>query len=181
MKKILIDCGASNGAAINDLIDIYGAFDIVYAIEPNPKSLKCLKGKSFPFEVVYLQNLVCTRSGVMKLFIGNDPTESSIFLEKKTGNLTSDNYIEVECLNFGEWLEQSFSDSADRIICKMDIEGAEFDVLEDIIRTGHYKKVDEFLVEWHVSRLNKPWFLRLRRFLIKLRIRLSGKTIRDWK
>lgn len=181
MKKILIDCGASNGAAIDDLMDIYGAFDLVYAIEPNPESLNCLREKKFPFEVVYLQNLVCSCDGVMKLFIGNDPTESSIFLEKRTGNLTSDNYIEVECLNFSKWLEQQFCDQSNRIVCKMDIEGAEFDVLEDIIRTSQYKKIDEFLVEWHVSRLNQPWLLRLRRFLIKLRIRLSGKRIIDWK
>lgn len=50
---------------------------------------------------------------------------------------------------------------------KMDIEGAEFDVLEHLISTGRAGLLDLLLVEWHVSRFSGRWYRRLRRLLIK--------------
>lgn len=179
--KVLIDCGASDGAAINDLVAIYGDFDIVYAIEPNPDSLRLLQEKNFKFSIVCLQNLVCTHSGIKKLFLGSDPTESSVFLKKTTGSLTPDNYIAVECLDFSKWLQETFTGVEELIVLKMDIEGAEFDVLEEIIRMGQHKKISEYLVEWHVSRFPNPWALRFRRFMIKLRLVVAGKRIKVWR
>ena len=43
--KILIDCGASDGAAIPDLTKQFGPFDKIFAIEANPSCVKELLNK----------------------------------------------------------------------------------------------------------------------------------------
>lgn len=177
--KVLIDCGASDGAAIKDLENNYGSFEKIYAIEPNSEcivELEKLTNKS----INIIQKLVCTKKGMQKLFIGDHFIESSMFVEKTTGNLKEDKYIEVECLDFDDWIKKNINQD-DEVVCKMDIEGAEFDVLESILNRGGSKYIDFMLVEWHVSRLPNPWFLRFRRLIIILRFMIQEVKIKTWQ
>ncbi len=63
----------------------------------------------------------------------------------------------------------------------MDVEGAEFDVLEHLLRTKQIDLIDVLLVEWHVSRFPNPWKLRYRRFLIKLRLLFRPIVVENWR
>lgn len=54
----------------------------------------------------------------------------------------------VLCFDFSRWLRELV---ADEIVVKMDIEGAEVQVLEKMIEDGTDSLVDELLVEWHTD------------------------------
>ena len=68
----------------------------------------------------------------------------------------------------------------DTVICKMDIEGAEFDVLEKIISKGGINRINTILIEWHANRFPNKWELRIRRAIIKLRLWLKGIKFYTW-
>jgi FkbM family methyltransferase len=44
---------------------------------------------------------------------------------------------------------QSIKDSAEKVVVKLDIEGAEFEVLEDLISTDSLQIIDDLYVEFH--------------------------------
>lgn len=53
--------------------------------------------------------------------------------------------VEVPCFDFSTWLG-GFSEN---VVLKMDIEGAEFPILEKMIHDGTHHMVSYLLVEWH--------------------------------
>ena len=55
----------------------------------------------------------------------------------------------------------------DFIVLKLDIEGAEFEVLKDMIDTGSIKYVDELYVEFH------EWAMKSKSLLSKYKLILS--------
>ena len=71
----------------------------------------------------------------------------------------------VECIDFSKWIKDNFSPD-DHIIIKMDIEGAEFEILTKMLedKTIHY--ADIMFVEYHYARregeVTKSEFLSLR-------------------
>lgn len=56
------------------------------------------------------------------------------------------NFGLVECIDFSEFIDNL---DAKNIICKMDIEGAEYKVLDKLIETNVIDKISEFYIEWH--------------------------------
>jgi len=95
-------------------------------------------------------------------------------------NWCSDNLIEVQAIDFSDWLVKNVA-RGDYVVCKMDVEGAEFDVLEHLLRMKMINLIDVLLVEWHPSRFPNPWRLRYRRFLIKTRLLFLPITTEDWR
>ena len=59
-------------------------------------------------------------------------------------------HIEVECFDFSEWVKQ-FKD--DYLLVKMDIEGAEFPVLEKMLSDGTAGYMDKILCEFHPNKV----------------------------
>ena len=60
------------------------------------------------------------------------------------------NPTRVPCFDFGQWLSCVGTGAA--ITIKMDIEGAKYPVLEDMIDTGAIDLVDDLFCEWHLDR-----------------------------
>lgn len=51
----------------------------------------------------------------------------------------------VPCFDFSSWLREL----AEPVVLKMDVEGAEYDLLEQIIDDGADVFIEELVVEWH--------------------------------
>lgn len=177
--KILIDCGASDGAAIPDLTKQFGPFDKIFAIEANPSCVEALRNKNIN-NIEILNAAVSTVADYIKLYLGDNFTESSILLSKTTGNLNTDRYVDVESIDFNDWLTMNIS-MEDTVICKMDIEGAEFDVLEHIISRGGINLINIILIEWHANRFPNKWELRIRRAIIKFKLWLKRIKFYTWR
>ena len=176
--KILIDCGASNGSAIVELDNTYGVFDKIYAIEPNPDNFSQID--SCNPKIAKLEAAISTAYGNMKLYLSEQYDGSTLYPNKLSGNINNDNFVEVQAIDFSHWLAKNVA-LGDHVVCKMDIEGAEFDVLEQLLKTRKMNLIDILLVEWHPSRFPNPWKLRYRRFLIKMRILFLPTTLKNWR
>lgn len=57
----------------------------------------------------------------------------------------------VPTIDLSRWLSERYC-AADTVDVKMDIEGAEFEVLEHLIRTGAAARVDTLAIEWHTHK-----------------------------
>jgi len=56
--------------------------------------------------------------------------------------------IAVRCIDFSRWIRRNFT-RQDHIVVKMDIEGAEYPVLEKMVAEGSIDYVAELIVEFH--------------------------------
>lgn len=146
--NVYIDCGAYNG----DTLDCNKLFnfkaDYIVAFEPNPKFFSVLAGKP---QINELHNaVVWTQETIVEFSVDKNepPLGSSVMQSKKT--YSSGEVIEMHSIDFSEYIKQ-FKD--DHVLVKMDIEGAEFPVLDKLIQDGTIKYIDRLAVEFHHNKV----------------------------
>jgi len=61
--------------------------------------------------------------------------------------------VTVPCVDFANWIKNNCK-SNDLIVCKLDIEGAEYSVLDRMIELDVLHWIDYLYVEWHASMIN---------------------------
>lgn len=179
MKKVFLDCGTNLGQGLIQFIDkgiVDDDFEI-HCFEPNPYAIKYSKQRfsdqryenySIKFNEVAVWTEDCKKQLTIESFCGEyfcQHTGENLGFDLKSGGATNimgnewnkphyiddkdlDKSIEVECINFSDYLESNIN-SDDYVICKMDIEGAEYDVLGKLIDCDTIDLIDEIYIEWH--------------------------------
>jgi FkbM family methyltransferase len=150
MKRVLIDFGAGTGDDIKGFynLDPKNKTAEVHAFEANPVRISKLKDR-YPNVNIYNAG-VGTQNTRMKLYLGNTLNTSS-FLESKK-SITTERFHEVEVIDICQWMKDNFN-SSDHITMVIDIEGAEYDVLEAMEDQGLWNWISEFYVEFHGTKL----------------------------
>lgn len=164
MRKIFIDCGAYNGNSIKFFKDRYpGSQDFeIYAFEPNPsrdildrhpsvhfyrKAVWIFNGYVDFFNIYKHGKLILHRGGsIIK------PSKDDDVFRCKARDLAEP--ISVPCIDFCGWIKTNF-DLADFIVLKMDIEGGEYAVIDNLISTKTYKYIKQLFVEWHPTKVER--------------------------
>jgi len=156
LKKgsIAIDCGANVGLISTKLAKT-GA--IVYSFEPNPYAFQKLVSRvsSFP-NVECINKGVWDRNTTMQLYFHQEAKNDDEFwsfgssIMKNKGNVDKSRSVEVELVDLTEFIE-GLNSRVD--LLKIDIEGAECEVLEKFIQKNLHKKVGITLVETHDSKI----------------------------
>lgn len=148
---IAIDCGANIGKFTVPMAKT-GAE--VYAFEPNPDAYGRLVENTAAYPNVHaVQAAVTTVPGPVKLFLHryaeDDPVHfssgSSLVGSKR--NVRTDRYTMVEGIQFTEFLK-GLGDCRVRLL-KMDIEGAEVDVLNQLLDEGLHEMIEQSFIEVH--------------------------------
>ncbi|MEO8381601.1 MAG: FkbM family methyltransferase [Acidobacteriota bacterium] len=156
MTSLVVDCGANVGLAAAYLADRYRPTEMV-CFEPNPALLPILRARCSGLEPVcrIIGAAVWVANGWGDLFLGH-PESSTVV----SGKVSAPGYdppidysspLRVPTIDFAAWLRVT-ARRFERIIIKMDIEGAEYPVLERLVETRAIKVIDRLLVEWHFSR-----------------------------
>jgi FkbM family methyltransferase len=179
-NDILIDCGANVGDVTSQMANT-GA--LVYAFEPDPFAYNVLK-KRFRF----IKNVKILNAGIMDqagqfsfhLCASNvkdaiDCSVGSSFLAEK--NTYTSGTIKVDCIRLVDFL---LALGKKVKLIKMDIEGAEIAVLNDLFSNSVIDCVDYMLVETHERQMPviKPEIDKIRRFIEKHS--LGDKIRLDW-
>lgn len=148
---IAIDCGACVGDVVDKLIEKNA---IVYAFEPNPFSFEILEKKyqNNP-DVVLINKGVWNKNDTLKLYQHTNSKDRQVDKTLVCPSIIDTNpivdlnhYTEIEVIDLTEFIVQLNK----RIkFLKIDIEGAEFDVIEKIINLDLYKEIDIIVVETH--------------------------------
>jgi len=154
MRKVFIDAGANVGQSARAFIKQWPqAHEYkIYCFEASSgqnirDSLKKLKHEFNNVEV--LDKAVWITDGKVK-FYDEGGTSSSLIQEK----LPFVKPRQVDSIDLSSWVLNNFSENC-KIILKLDIEGAEYEVLEKMVMDGSVFLVDEILIEIHGSKCGK--------------------------
>lgn len=132
---IVIDvgaCGWVEETSIEKLVERYSP-DVLWAFDPYPEFTKCERMIGAT-RVVQQQQAAWLYDGMVGFF--SDGTCSKV----RNGA-----QHRVECFNLSQFL----SKMAVGTVLKLDCEGAEYPLLEDLIGTGQDLRLGLLLVEWH--------------------------------
>lgn len=154
-RSIYIDFGANTGDTISAHM-ASSVVDFCWGFEPNP-SLAAQARRRFegqPVEIIEMAAWV--GEGVLPLYLGH-PLSSTLL----PGKVALDDYpeyavtyetsVEVRTFDTALWLRQHVLDEDD-VTVKMDIEGAEYLVLQRLLDSGDIHLIDELRCEFHVGR-----------------------------
>lgn len=162
MAKIFIDCGYHLGEGMSEFIDKLGIDSTwqIYAFEANPACDIYSVARKHSLPVITYNTAVWVHDrGV--LFNQEDNEASNSPKSDSTSNLdgwgsciadlnsthTYKTQVNIPSLRFSTWLKNLPVDS--EIYCKFDIEGAEYEVLRDMLTEGVVSKLKTLWVEWH--------------------------------
>jgi len=141
------------GASVDITSSTCGHFHAweIFAFEANPNLIPQIPKKP---NTTILNKAIWTHDGTVEFYLAEDTLGSSVLGNKKTGNLAK-TPTKVDSVDFGQWLKNNFSRD-DYIFVKLDIEGAEYDVLENMLKDGTIVLVDRLYVEFHNVKVNVP-------------------------
>jgi FkbM family methyltransferase len=166
-KKIFLDGGGHNGCSVKKYLNKYNP-DEIYSFEPNP-----VFKKSNPY---LIQKAIWIYDGQVKLYLDSKHRlESSSIIKNKKH--ISDKYMIVDCIDFSKWIINKFNTKQHEIDLKLDIEGAEYEVLNKMIKDGSIKLINKLFIEFHYDRINFP--IKAHNELLNT-LRQNIKNIEDW-
>ncbi len=146
-NPIIFDCGANIGFATIFFKWIYPESEI-YAFEPDKNTFEILKKNVLQNKLknVHLYNsAISDKNGEIDFFI--DPTcPGSLIMSTKQERMPKDK-ITVDCLSLSTFIKNNNLSKIDYL--KMDIEGSEFEVIQDLNINNQLKNVEKFSIEYH--------------------------------
>ena len=157
-KVLFLDLGANIGQGYSWFSKFFKGENIDFELfEPNPYCYEKLKNYvNIKNKTIFTHNLgVSTNSGKVKFYglkeegdiysLSGSIVKNHNSIHYKT---KEENAIEIETINLGKFLINK-SKTYDKIIIKMDIEGAEVEILEQLISTKVANLIDILYVEFH--------------------------------
>jgi FkbM family methyltransferase len=148
--EIAIDLGSNVGSVTKRM---FKGGVTVYAFEPDPFAFKQLQSNFVGNKnVICINKAVSDHAGTAKIYFHQrakeDPIKwsvaSSLFAEK--GNVDKNNFVECEVIDFADFVSKLDKPIG---LLKMDIEGEEVKVLNQLIDKGLTKKIRNIVVETH--------------------------------
>jgi FkbM family methyltransferase len=163
-RTVFIDCGANVGLVLEGHIRQFPGREY-FAFEANPELIPAIERVRARHPRSSIRIMGCAawdRDGSIPFYLsglnsrGQRVHDGSTALVGKSprhplaGAIDYDNPIEVPCLDFSAWIRETFS-PADILYLKMDIEGAEYIVLEKMLQDRTLDYITEAAIEFHYS------------------------------
>ena len=152
MRRIFLDCGAHKATSVRKFRNEYPnaeEYEII-SFECNPKFKDILDNTE---DITFYNKAVWVEDSKANFYLGKG-SSSSLIYGKTRGRLDFDNPIEVETIDFNKWIIENLSKD-DYIILKMDIEGAEYEVLNKMLNNSSIGYINKLYIEFHGSRVFK--------------------------
>jgi FkbM family methyltransferase len=152
MRKVFIDCGAWTGDSVEVFRKYYKDYEI-FAFECHPDLKDNLKRMSKDLGFNFVDKAVWIKDEKISLFLGKGSlTQSTTVFSSKKKYIDRDNPVEIYAIDFSKWILNMF-DRDDYIVCKMNIEGAEYPVLDKMIKDDSIDYVNKLFISWHWRKL----------------------------
>jgi len=123
----------------------------VHAFDPTPKSIHWVSNTLTEEKFVFHPWALGERDGQLKLYLPTNSDHVSASVEK--GPFSSDQYFNADCFRLGTIRKRLGHQRID--VLKMDIEGAEYGVIDELVKSREIDDVVQLLVEFH--HVNPPF------------------------
>jgi len=147
MRKIFIEAGCREGRIVDEfchhhLVDEYE----IYGFEPNDyhEEWEILKEKYPKHKINFIQKALWIEDGQIDF---DDSKDVGSTIVSTSSNYQRGNKTTIECIDFSKWLSQFKKE--DYIYLIMDIESAEYDIIEKMILDNTLTLIDELQIEFH--------------------------------
>ena len=153
-EKIFLDIGAWKGDTAQSVLTSKHDFDKIYCFEPQPDLCDTIRAFNNP-KIIVEEFGLWNKTATVPLY--TDAT-------KKTGRITDGatvyedkfsgpkNTATVRMMKADDWFCKNL-DGKDYIVMKMNCEGAECDILEDLMNSGEFDKVNALMVDFDVRKV----------------------------
>lgn len=176
----ILDCGANIGFATLFFKKLYPNAEII-CFEPNPLSYKLLEMNvkvNNLHDVTLINKAISNEVGHLDFFIGNEQGSVVASLSEDRSNTSR---ITVEAIQLSQFIGNEIFDLA-----KIDIEGAEHLVIEDLSQANRVNSIKEYMIEYHhmtdKGRVNLAGFLSsMESFGLLYNVRAKYRSIRFYQ
>lgn len=179
-RRIFLDVGAWRGETVKAVLSSNHKFDKIYCFEPQLDKCQMIKNKKYENVEVCefgLFNETCVKS----LFIENNSDGASIYPDK-VKKLNRE--IKVPMVKASDWFKDNIK-VEDYVVLKMNCEGSECDILDDLIDSGEFNKVSALMVDLDVRKVPSQAYReeemkeKLKKYDIPI-LTVEGKDRTDW-
>lgn len=153
-RHVFIDGGAHKGESIRSFKRTRMYRDHrwdIFAFECNPGLASNLARGS---DITVLNQAMWTNGGSMEFFLTDETTCSSVFKEASMGKLEK-RRVEVPSIDFAAWLCDN-TRQEDFVLLKLDVEGAEYPILDHLLASDAAGRIDILFIEFHNAWVGVP-------------------------
>jgi FkbM family methyltransferase len=191
MNNIYIDGGTHYGQGLDHFINSYNMNSEwkIYSFEANPVTYEKFSHRRKYSFVNYINKALLNYDGHVEINLEtvgeNDDTgmgSSVITLDKWDpwkGQLHFHRSIKIECIDLSAFIKNNFKQE-DNIICKLDVEGAEYDILEKMINDDTINYIKTLCVEFHSGFFKNQEEIKIREDKIREIIKKMNISFIEW-
>jgi len=160
VKKVFLDLGANTGQSVDYFRRIYESTyrldeSVIDRLETNEFEIHCFEANPNLYHKFAKKNVILHKCAVWIEdgeidFSVRSSLGSTLYESKTTGG--SGTTITVESIDISKFIKDNF-DIEDHLIVKMDIEGAEFKVIDKLAKDGTLEYIDKINVEYHAGKV----------------------------
>ena len=172
-KKYFIDGGGNKGQSARIATKLYPDHQI--------HTFECGAGFFEEFyedlSVVFHKEAIWIKDGLVDFYPANQSEGSTLIKGKLTAYVDYKNPIKVPCIDFSKWLKENFT-KEDDVVLKLNIEGAEMEVLNKMIADRTIELIDDLYVDFHARKISSIFYedeKKLKRKLYDL-----GFNVKKW-
>jgi FkbM family methyltransferase len=142
--SVVLSCGVGEDASF-DMSIIRKYKCRIIAVDPTPKAVNYVRRHIRADGFSLLEIAVSSHDGLARFYLPQNPDWVSGSLNQ--GGTTGADFIEVSCLRLGSILRKANTSRLD--LLKLDIEGAEYDVLDEYISDRESPRAKQIALEFH--------------------------------
>jgi FkbM family methyltransferase len=159
LPNLFLDCGSNLGQGFFEHKKVYGTDNFVYHLfEPNPTCYEQLTTNVGLLDYVKLHNVaVGTTDSELRFYYNTDFDQGGTLVhDHNTAYYNNDDskHISVRCIDLDAYID-NLSHYFNRIIIKLDVESAEYDILDRFIETGRIHRFEKIIIEFHSQYMNE--------------------------
>ena len=146
--KIFLDVGAHKGQTASAVLEDSYGFEKIYCFEPVP-------GRCDSIRKIGNERIIANEFGLWKKTTTKNIFEpgsigASIFKDKFTPDKHPS--IKIKLVRASEWFAKNIK-PGDEVYMKLNCEGSECDILDDLLDSGEYKKLTALMVDFDVRKI----------------------------
>lgn len=153
-RAIFLDIGAHWGETLEEVLSQLWRFDLVIAFEPDPEAVRIISEK-FAAAIAAGKLIVepvalSDRDGEAVLFGGNEGGGASLYAEK--AGVDPARRVAIPLAAAGAYFARRFSKD-DIIVAKLNCEGGEIDILNDLVASGEIHKLAAAVIDFDIRKV----------------------------